>query len=116
MIRALEASQPRPSCVVSVRWSAAQGMSGCPSSEVQVTSFAVTLIHSLTHTLGTRSRHVIIQRANPYFCLSVDGHESWKSMNGITINLRSQRVDLVEEMEKKCHISLAGEEVVSRLD
>ena len=37
-------------------------------------------------------------------------------MNGITINLRSQSVDLVEEMEKKRHISLAGEEVVSRLD
>ena len=86
MINALESSQPRPLCVVSVRWSAAQGMNGFPSSEVQVTSFAVTLDHSLTHTLSTRSRHVIIQRAYPYFCLSADGHESWKSMNGITMN------------------------------
>ena len=76
MISALESSQPRPSCVVSVRWSAAQDMSGFPSSEVQVTSFAMAFNHSLTHTLSTRSRHVIIQRANPYICLSVDGHES----------------------------------------
>ena len=86
MISALDASQQRPSCVVSVRWSAAQGMSGYPSSEVQVTSFAVALNHSLTHTLSTRSRHVIIQRANPHFCLSVDGHELWKSINGLTMN------------------------------
>ena len=86
MIRALDVSRPLPWCVVSVRWSAAQGMSGYPSSEVQVTSFAVTIAHSLIHNLSTQSRHVVIQRSNPYFCLSLNGHGLWKSVNGITMN------------------------------